>query len=126
MAENGEFEEEALIYAFILILRFLDNIEDGSPINFLKLTATAVFVAQKILFDTGIWKITDFAEIAGLSASSLKKLEIEFMQDLNYKLHVDKQEYLVYSRKLTKRGQRLIYTLSEDRHQSVNTDNYNV
>ena len=93
IAENGEFDEEVLVYAFILILRYLDAVPEDCPVHFLKLAATAVFVAHKILLDSGLWKIADFAEIAGLSVRSVKSLELEFMEEIDFNLHVTQKEY---------------------------------
>ena len=96
LAEEGDLENEVLIGGLILLERYLRHLEDLCPIHFHKLVAVSIYVAQKVILDTEMWALSDFGAIAGLSPKNLAKLEIELLNDLDYKVHLGEKEFSLY------------------------------
>ena len=93
IVEIGEIEVEVLVYGFVLVTRILKRVESGTPIHLHKLLSVAIFSAMKMILDEDIWKISDFAEIAGLETNIMRELEEELLHKLNFKLHVSLKCY---------------------------------
>ena len=96
LAEEGDLENGVLIGGLILLERYLRTLKNLCPINFHKLVAVSCYVAQKVILDTDIWALSDFGVIAGLSPKKLTQLEIEFINDLDYKVHIGEKEFSLY------------------------------
>ena len=80
----------------LLIERYLTKLPELCPLHFLKLIATAAYVAQKVTLDTGIWRSSDFALLAGLKGEELRALEVTFLKDLGFETHVTREDYSCY------------------------------
>ena len=95
-----ELDISVLVVAFILIYRLMKSIKEHSifrqppPLNFYKVVAVSLFCAQKLSLDRDNIGIQDFATIARLSAKELGELEIEFLEDINFTLHVTREEFM--------------------------------
>ena len=96
IAEEADLQNGVLIAGLILLERYLRTLKALCPIHFYKLVAVACYVAQKVVLDTEIWSLSDFGAIAGLSMNKLRLLEIEFINDLDYKVHIKEGEFLLY------------------------------
>ena len=48
---------------------------------------------QKYQLETEVWKLSDFSEIAGLSQDSLRCLDSELLDEIDYKVFVGRKEY---------------------------------
>ena len=46
-----------------------------------------------MLLDTGLWTLEDFASFSGLRKERLQDLEMDFMELVNFKLHVSDKQY---------------------------------
>ena len=94
-----EVDLRVLVVAFILISRFLRAIKDNScnkplpPINFYKMVAVSLFCAQKLALERDHIGIQDFAIISRLSVQELGEMEIEFLEEIDFRLHVTKEEF---------------------------------
>jgi len=89
----GEIETEVQVAALVLLERYLDALPPFSQLNILKVLAVSIYTAQKIIKDIGIWGVKDFAWLAGISDQHLRELEIEFLEALEYKLHLSFEEF---------------------------------
>ena len=96
LAKNGDLVDEVLISGQILLEKYLKSLRMLCPINFHKLVAVSCYVAQKVVLDTEIWSLSDFGTICGLSHEKLKSLEIEFIKELDFKVHIGGEEYSLY------------------------------
>ena len=101
IVSEGEIELEVLITAYILLERFLEELEVPSPVDFHKLFCVSVFIAQKLVLDMELWTAQDFAEFGGISEKELKSREIEFLNLLDFKVHVSEKEYFLYLKEFT-------------------------
>ena len=93
MVEVGDIEVEVQVAALVLLERYLESLPQFSQLNILKVLAVSMYTAQKILKDTGILSVSDFAWLSGLTEDHLRELEIEFLEELDYKLHLSFEEY---------------------------------
>ena len=100
LAEEGTLDNEVLIAGLILLERYLSSLKTLCPINFDCLIAVACYVAQKVVLDTDIWAASDYGIISGLEAEMLKQLEIEFLNDLEFKVHIKAEEFSRYGKYL--------------------------
>lgn len=82
-----QFSEDVIMMAVELIRRFFSK-NEGHELCLLRLAATALFIAQKLIFDTGYFGLTDFSHITGISTKYLQLYELEFCRVIDYSLHV--------------------------------------
>ena len=93
LVTEADLEEEVLVMAGVLFSRFLKGIGSNTTINYHKLLATVIFVAQKYALDMEIWGLTDFGVMAGLTAKSLSKLEICYLLESKFNFYVGTSEF---------------------------------
>ena len=55
--------------------------------------AVAIFIAQKLLEDTDLWFIPQFAVISCIPEDLLEALEVEFCLKIGFKLNVTQSEF---------------------------------
>lgn len=114
MVEVGDIENEVQVTALVLLERYLDALPQFSPLNILKVLAVSLYTAQKIIKDIDILGVSDFAWLSGLSEDHLRDLEFEFVEALDYKLHLSFEEYrdslisLVPDREMKRKVQRVL------------------
>mmetsp|Transcript_10636 Transcript_10636/g.21060 ORF Transcript_10636/g.21060 Transcript_10636/m.21060 type:complete len:339 (-) Transcript_10636:84-1100(-) len=70
-----------------------------------RLVITAIMVAAKFL-DDYYHSNKHWALIAGLPTAELNKLEVEFLEELGYKLHIQREEYDWFAQELYERVER--------------------
>ena len=80
-----------MIATGVLFSRFLKCTH--TLINYHKLLAAVIFVAQKYVLDLEIWSLADFGAMAGLTAKSLRKLELVYLQESKFNLFVHPGEF---------------------------------
>ena len=99
----GQFDKETLIFAFILLERFIGKSKLRGQINFFKLVAVATYIAFKVLHETEVWFLTDFEDISNFSPWEMRELEIAFLQAVDFKIHVSSKEYRFFKKTLLKK-----------------------
>ena len=102
LISEGELEEGVLIGSIIIFSRYLALLSKSTPLNLHKLLAAALFVAQKYLLETEVWRLCDFSEIAGLSQDTLRCLDVELLHEIEYKVYVGRKEYKLVKKNLMK------------------------
>ena len=96
LAKEGDLENEVLIAGLILLERYLRSLRVLCPIHFYKLVAVSCYLAQKVVLDEEIWSLPDYGHIAGLSAEKLKFIESEFLNQLDFGVHITEEEFMLY------------------------------
>ena len=101
---GGQFDDESLIYSFILLERFIQkNKVKGQQFNFFKLIAVSLFIAFKTKSDTEIIYLSDFEKISNFSPSHMRELELEFLFTIEFKVTVSQKVYMFYQKTLLQR-----------------------
>jgi len=91
----GEFVKEDLILAEILAERFILCAHSCviQNLNYFKLYASALFIAQKFLHEDSQWRIPEFSEISGLSKRVIRKGEERLLIALDFDIFVKEDMY---------------------------------
>lgn len=91
LLQHGSLEPEVLVFASIILERFV--LSSKYDICFLKLIATVVFSAQKFLLENNLWDNKGFGAIAGLTTNQLNSLEVEYLEEVGFRIFVCYEEY---------------------------------
>ena len=96
LARACELDEQVQVVTLLYIERYLTKLPAICPLHFLKLIAASAYVAQKVTLDTGIWRSNDFGLLSGLKGVELRSLELNFLTDLEFEMHVTAEDYNCY------------------------------
>ena len=89
----GEFSKEVAILALIYAKRFIGDTGIRGKVNYQRLIGTAFFLAQKIHNDLELWYIPEFSQIVQISELTMKDLERDFCECIDYKFYVSPKEF---------------------------------
>lgn len=98
----AEFDLVTVIYGYVLVSRFFDHLashcnEESDTIGgenslnnlcLYKIVACGLFLAQKYLQDVDLWDLENFSTITGLKMSKLKKMEVQFLEVIGFRVYV--------------------------------------
>ena len=93
----GEFDRAALIYAFILLERYISSSKiRGGKLDFNKLIAVTFFIAFKLLNDNDVWHLKQFEDVSDIDQDTMRELEIAFLKVIKFRAHVSPKELDFY------------------------------
>jgi len=98
--------EESFVLALIYIDRLIKKNEDFLvlSLNVHRLMITSIMVSAKFL-DDRYYNNAYFGRVGGLSCKEMDLLEIEFLFMINFNLHVERELFEVYNRRLLSHSQ---------------------
>jgi hypothetical protein len=85
---------------YIICLLYIDRLLQSQSLNVCsnnihKLLITSIMIAAKF-FDDSIFDNAHFAQVGGISLKEINALEIEFLKLINYRLHVEPEDFAQY------------------------------
>lgn len=91
-----------LVVAYIYIERYLQKMDAYlTSLNVHRLLITSIMVAAKFI-DAGCYNNTFYAKVGGVSTKEMNSLEIEFLFNLDFKLHVTADVFSTHCLQLQK------------------------
>lgn len=94
-----DIDYTSIVLTNIYIARIYNKIKP-SRLNLHKVLIASMITAMKFNEDT-IYSNSDFAELAGISCQSVNLMEIEFLEEIDYRLTYTQDEYIDHSERLT-------------------------
>ena len=89
-----------MVFSLIYIDRLIQS--GGIPVN--SLTIHRVLIASAVLaikfFDDAFYLNSHYAKVGGISVDELSLLELEFLKNINFSLHVTCEDYQKYHNEL--------------------------
>lgn len=109
IAKCAKCSEECLILALIYVDRLTERNKKFviRSLNIHRLLITAVMLAAKF-FDDRFYNNEYYARVGGISNKEINVLEIEFLNLVNFNLHVDPILFLKYRQRLIAQGKSSI------------------
>ncbi|XP_022965918.1 cyclin-P3-1-like [Cucurbita maxima] len=93
-----------LVVAYIYIERYLQKMDAYlTSLNVHRLLITSIMVAAKFN-DAGCHNNTFFARVGGVSTKEMNRMEIEFLSNLDFRLHVTADIFRAHCLQLQKEG----------------------
>lgn len=103
LLKHGSLELEVLVAAAILLEKF--TAASKYEISFLKLVATVVFVTQKFILEDDLWDNIGFSTLAGLKPNQLNALEVEYLNEIDFRVFISQAEFEHARQELVKNNQ---------------------
>ena len=93
LISKSQIALDEIIYTAALIKRYCHKIGRTCPLNYYKLVAVCIYLSQKVYREEKFWGAKDFSYIAGIKLETLKALELEFLQEIDFDVLLKDEQY---------------------------------
>ena len=104
LVEEGEFNQDHLVYSYALFERYLHTTKLHGDIDLEKLFSTAAFLAHKFIEEGGNWFFPEFGKMTGISVKEAQILEVEFCKGIQFQFYISTKLFRHYARKIKKQA----------------------
>ena len=96
----GDHSTTELIYAYILLERYLEMTKIRGPVNLYSLYKIAVFITNKFLDEKSNWEIGDYCNLVDMEKKTAFLYEQLFLKAIGYKIFISVKIFKDYKKYL--------------------------